>query len=85
MKEKCYCVYREDAYGKNKLLYVFKKKEDAEWYAYTTNNTGYIIFQFVTGSLIFPYKMDNGKEVNSVEEMFFVKENNKCGLKFKMS
>lgn len=29
MKEKCYCVYRKDAYGKNKLLYVFKKKEDA--------------------------------------------------------
>lgn len=38
MKEKCYCVYREDAYGKNKLLYVFKKQEDAEWYAYTMNN-----------------------------------------------
>lgn len=38
MKEKCYCVYRENAYGKNKLLYVFKKKEDAEWYAYTMNN-----------------------------------------------
>ena len=38
MKEKCYCVYRKDAYGKNKLLYVFKKKEDAKWYAYTMNN-----------------------------------------------
>ena len=38
MKEKCYCVYREDAYGKNKLLYVFKKEEDAKWYAYTMNN-----------------------------------------------
>lgn len=37
----------------------------------SSNNTGYITFQFVTGSLIFPYKMDNGKEVNSVEEMFF--------------
>lgn len=35
------------------------------------NNTGYITFQFVTGSLIFSYKMDNGKEINSVEEMFF--------------
>ena len=30
MKEKCYCVYRKDAHGKNKLLYVFKKKEDAK-------------------------------------------------------
>lgn len=38
MKEKCYCVYREDAYGKNKLLYAFKKEEDAKWYAYTMNN-----------------------------------------------
>lgn len=38
MKEKCYCVYREDAYGKNKLLYPFKKEEDAKWYAYTMNN-----------------------------------------------
>lgn len=38
MKEKCYCVYREDAYGKNKLLYVFKKEEDAKWYCYTMNN-----------------------------------------------
>ena len=37
----------------------------------SSNNTGYITFQFITGSLIFPYKMDNGKEVNSVEEMFF--------------
>lgn len=38
MKEKCYCVYREDAYGKNKLLYAFKKEEDAKWYAYIMNN-----------------------------------------------
>lgn len=38
MKEKCYCVYRKNAYGENKLLYAFKKKEDAEWYAYTMNN-----------------------------------------------
>lgn len=37
----------------------------------SSNNTGYITFQFVIGNLIFPYKMDNGKEVNSVEEMFF--------------
>ena len=37
----------------------------------SSNNTGYITFQFVTGSLIFPYKIDNGKEVNSIEEMFF--------------
>lgn len=37
----------------------------------SSNNTGYITSQFVTGSLIFPYKIDNGKEVNSVEEVFF--------------
>lgn len=37
----------------------------------SSNNTGYITFQFITGSLIFPYKMDNGKEVNSVEQIFF--------------
>lgn len=38
MKEKCYCVYRKDAYGKNKLLYVFKKKEDAECFIDTMNS-----------------------------------------------
>lgn len=38
MKEKCYCVYRKDAYGETKLLYAFKKKEDAEWYAYMMTN-----------------------------------------------
>lgn len=38
MKEKCYCVYRKDAYGDTRLLYVFKKEEDAKWYAYTMNN-----------------------------------------------
>lgn len=37
----------------------------------SSNNNGDSTFQFITGSLIFPYKMDNGKEVNSVEEMFF--------------
>lgn len=37
----------------------------------SSNNTGYITFQLITSSLIFPYKMDNGKEVNSVEETFF--------------
>lgn len=26
MKEKCYCVYRKDAYGETKLLYAFKKE-----------------------------------------------------------
>lgn len=38
MKEKCYCVYRENAYGKNKLLYVLKRREMLKWYAYTMNN-----------------------------------------------
>ena len=35
------------------------------------NNSGHSTFQLVTGNLTFPYKMDNGKEVNSVEQMFF--------------
>lgn len=35
------------------------------------NNNGYSTFQLITGSLTFPHKMDNGKEVNSVGEMFF--------------
>lgn len=38
----------------------------------SSNNNGDSTFQFVTGSLTFPFKMDNGKEVNSIEEMFFV-------------
>lgn len=35
------------------------------------NNSGDSTFQLVTDRLTFPHKMDNGKEVNSVEEMFF--------------
>lgn len=38
MKERCYVVYCKDAYGETRLLHAFKKKEDAEWYAYTMNN-----------------------------------------------
>lgn len=37
----------------------------------SSNNSGDSTFQLVTGNLTFPHKMDNGKEVNSVEEMFF--------------
>lgn len=49
------------------------------------NNSGDSTFRLVIGNLTFPHKMDNGKEVNSVEEMFFelCKGDNKCGLKFK--
>lgn len=70
MKEKCYCVYREDAYGKNKLLYVFKKEEDAKWYAYTMNNDTdveaeqcqYFIIEL---DLISSLEVKNGKTSNS--------------------
>lgn len=37
----------------------------------SSDNNGYSTFRLITGSLTFPHKMDNGKEVNSVEEMFF--------------
>lgn len=37
----------------------------------STNNSGDSTFRLVTDRLTFPHKMDNGKEVNSVEEMFF--------------
>ena len=70
MKEKCYCVYREDAYGKNKLLYVFKKEEDAKWYAYIMNNDTdveaeqyqYFIIEL---DLISSLEVKNGKTSNS--------------------
>ena len=70
MKEKCYCVYREDAYGKNKLLYAFKKEEDAKWYAYTMNNDTdieaeqcqYFIIEL---DLISSLEVKNGKTSNS--------------------
>lgn len=70
MKEKCYCVYREDAYGKNKLLYVFKKEEDAKWYCYTMNNDTdveaeqcqYFIIEL---DLISSLEVKNGKTSNS--------------------
>ncbi len=70
MKEKCYCVYRKNAYGENKLLYVFKKKGDAEWYAYTMNNDTdveaeqcqYFIIEL---DLISSLEVKNGKTSNS--------------------
>lgn len=70
MKEKCYCVYREDAYGKNKLLYVFKKEEDAKWYAYTMNNdtdveAGQCQYFIIELDLISSLEVKNGKTSNS--------------------
>lgn len=69
MKEKCYCVYRKDAYGETKLLYVFKKKEDAGWYAYMMNNATnveaeqcqYFIIEL---DLISSLEVKNGKTSN---------------------
>lgn len=69
MKEKCYCVYRKDAYGETKFLYAFKKKEDAEWYAYTMNNDTDVEAEqyqyFITElDLISSLEVKNGKTSN---------------------
>lgn len=68
--KKCYCVYRVDAYGKNKLLYVFKREEDAEWYAHRMNNDTdveaeqcqYFIIEL---DLIFSLEVKNVRTINN--------------------